>query len=333
MLLLLTIVFAVLAAAAWGWGQREAARRRSLEASYTSLQAECEQHSAQQASASDKLETARADLESTQAQLVESKRMASLGQLTAGIAHEIKNPLNFVNNFAQLSVELAAELREELEEGRARTVGEVLEEVSEILEDLEHNAAKITEHGQRADRIVRNMLMHSRSNADQRAETDLNGLLIEYANLAYHGRRAADPDFNVTFEKALDPEVGEVKVLPQELGRVFINLMNNAFYAVDARAEASGKEFEPTVTLTTHALSDTVEVRVADNGIGIPEDVRRRIFEPFFTTKPSGAGTGLGLSLSHEIVTQRHGGTLEVESTEGEGTTFIVTIPREFTDE
>ncbi len=327
MLPLVSIVLAFAAAAAWWWGSRQAAARRAVEASYATLQADCESRSAKQQAVSDELKAALVHLESTQDQLVQSKRMASLGQLTAGIAHEIKNPLNLVNNFAQLSVELADELKEELEEGRDRPVGEMMDEVGDILDDLAHNARKITEHGQRADRIVRNMLLHSRTNADQRQPTDLNGLLIEYTNLAYHGQRAADPHFNVTFEKQLDPEVGDVSVVPQELGRVFINLLTNAFYAVAARADEE-EGVVPTVTLTTQAVDDEVEIRVSDNGTGIPEDIQARIFEPFFTTKPTGVGTGLGLSLSHEIVTQRHGGTMEVESVKGEGTTFVITLPR-----
>ena len=324
----LVIAVAGLLAALW-WGRHHAVARRRLEADYAALDTECKSHAARQQAVNEELEAALGRIDSVQDQLVQSKRMASLGQLTAGIAHEIKNPLNFVNNFAQLSVELAAELHEELGERADQTVGEAMDEIGDLIEDLQHNAEKITEHGQRADRIVRNMLLHSRSNPGQRQPVDLNGLFLEYANLAYHGMRAADAHFNVTIEKDLDPEVGEVAVIPQELGRVFINLLNNAFHATEARVEAEGRDYHPTILLGTRALPDAVEVRVYDNGTGMPEDIQARIFEPFFTTKPTGVGTGLGLSLSHEIVAQRHGGTMTVESEEGEGTTFLVVLPRE----
>ena len=254
--------------------------------------------------------------------------MASLGQLTAGIAHEIKNPLNFVNNFAVLSIELSEELSKELESNKEQTVASVLDEVEELLVDLRFNAQKISEHGQRADSIVRGMLEHSRGHADERRPLEINGLVDEYVNLAYHGMRARQPDFNVTLERDYDEAVGTLEVVPQEMGRVLLNLLNNAFYAVYERRLALDGTFEPRVSVSTRALGDRLEIRVEDNGGGIPEAIRDRIFEPFFTTKPTGSGnTGLGLSLSYEIVTQGHGGTLSVESEEGEGATFVVSLP------
>ena len=278
------------------------------------------------------LEAARQDLQVKQDQLVRARQLASLGQLTGGIAHEIKNPLNFVNNFARLSVDLARELKETLEEHRDAPVSEVLDEVQDLLDDIAHNAEKISEHGERADSTVRSMLMHARSNASQRQPTDLNKLLADYANLAYHGMRAADPHFNVTIERDLDPAVGEVDVVPQDLGRVFINLFNNAFYAVTEKAKADDA-FDPKVALRTAARDGHVEIRVEDNGTGIPAAVQAQVFEPFFTTKPPGVGTGLGLSLSYEIVTKGHGGAMDVETREGEGTTFVLTIPKTSAEE
>jgi signal transduction histidine kinase len=276
------------------------------------------------------VENLQEDLRIKQEQLVRARQLASLGQLTGGIAHEIKNPLNFVNNFARLSTELARELREILEERADEPVRAVMDEVGEILDDIGHNAEKIVEHGGRADATVRNMLLHARSNAHQRQPTDLNKLFADYANLAYHGMRAADPQFNATLARDLDPAVGEVEVVPQDLGRVFINLLNNAFYAVHERKQAADDPvYEPTVTIQSTANNGVVELRVIDNGTGIPEDVRTQVFEPFVTTKPPGAGTGLGLSLSYEIVTQGHGGTLDVETRDGDGATFVLTIPRD----
>ncbi|MFB3131272.1 MAG: ATP-binding protein [Rhodothermales bacterium] len=274
------------------------------------------------------LEQALHRLKDTQQQLILKEKMASLGQLTAGIAHEIKNPLNFVNNFAQLSVELADELADELESNKEQTVASVLGEVEELLGDLRLNAQKIRDHGQRADSIVQGMLEHSRGHAGERRPLAINGLVDEYVNLAYHGMRARQADFNATLERDYDEAVGTIELAPQEMGRVLLNLLNNAFYAVYERRLAGDGTFEPSVRVSTRALGNTVEIRVEDNGGGIPEAIRDRIFEPFFTTKPTGSGnTGLGLSLSYEIVTQGHGGTLSVESEEGQGATFVVTLP------
>ena len=268
------------------------------------------------------VEAALADLRAAQERLVQSEKLASLGQLTAGIAHEIKNPLNFVNNFAVLSRDLADELAAEL---GADDPDRAL--VGEILDDLRQNAERIEQHGRRADAIVRGMMQHARADRGERAPVDLNALVAEHVNLAYHGRRAQTPDFDADLQFGLDDDVGRVEVVAQDLGRVVLNLATNAFDAVTARAQAEGPEYQPTVRVATRRAGAAVEVVVEDNGTGIPEDVRRRVFEPFYTTKPAGKGTGLGLSMSHDIVEQGHGGSLRVESADGEGTTFTITLP------
>ena len=266
------------------------------------------------------VEAALAELRAAQQQLVQSEKLASLGALTAGIAHEIKNPLNFVNNFAALSRELAADLAAELE-GDAD-----LEVVRELLADLESNAERIEAHGRRADSIVRGMMQHARGGEGRREPVDLNALVEEHLSLAYHGRRAQVPDFNVTLERGYAADAGQVEAVSQEIGRVLINLVNNAFDAVTDRAAAEDPAFAPTVRVSTARVPGAVEVRVADNGPGMPEDVRARVFDPFFTTKPTGQGTGLGLSMSHDIVELGHGGRLWVEGP-GEGATFVVSLP------
>ena len=258
-----------------------------------------------------------AELRAMQAQLVQSEKMASLGQLTAGIAHEIKNPLNFVNNFAELSQELVAELEEETNP----------EERQALLNDLRANAAKIEEHGRRADAIVRAMMEHARSGSGERRPVKFNALVEEYAGLAYHGMRARHPEFEATLDLDLADDAGEVKIEPQEIGRVLINLIDNALDAVRTRAAEAADSYVPTVTVSTKRANGQAEVHVADNGPGMEEAVRAKVFEPFFTTKPTGQGTGLGLSMSYDIVTQGHGGTLAVESAEGEGATFVLALP------
>jgi signal transduction histidine kinase/ligand-binding sensor domain-containing protein len=287
---------------------------------------EVEEANAKLEAANGRLEASLRDLRETQAQLVQSEKLASLGQLTAGIAHEIKNPLNFVNNFADLSVDLADEVGQELAEAGDRPASALLDELGPLLDDLRENARRIHEHGQRADRIVRAMLLHSRGGAGERGRVDLNRFVDEYANLAYHGARANDADFHVALERDLGADVGEVEIVPQELGRVLINLITNAFHAVHERA-AAGHGYAPAVTLRTRRRGGRVVLEVEDNGTGIPAATRERIFEPFFTTKPTGEGTGLGLSLAYDIVTQVHGGQMSVESVEGEGTTFTVVLP------
>ena len=261
------------------------------------------------------------DLEQAQVQLVQQEKLASLGQLTAGIAHEIKNPLNFVTNFAQLSGELIAELREEVAAGASR---EVLEAV---LDDLQDNAAKIEQHGRRADAIVRQMMAHARREPGPRTYVDLNAFVEEHVTLAYHSQRAQHPGFEVDLERDYDPAVGAVPVVQGEMGRVLLNLLENAFYAVgEERARRNGP-YRPTVRVATRRTAGGAQIRISDNGPGIAPAVRARLFEPFFTTKPTGEGTGLGLSLSYDVVQRAHGGTLTVESAEGEGATFVVTLP------
>jgi signal transduction histidine kinase/ligand-binding sensor domain-containing protein len=269
-------------------------------------------------------------LKSAQEQLVVQEKLASLGALTAGIAHEIKNPLNFVNNFADLSVELMAELREELEMQKASIPAAEYGNIALLLDDLTSNAKKINEHGRRADAIVRSMLQHSRGQAGEHQPTDINAMLDEYVNLAYHGMRAQDASFNVTIEREFDAGAGMVDAVPQDISRVFLNILNNACYAANEKARKAGAGFAPTLIVRTVNLGDAVEVRIRDNGMGIPADVRDSIFNPFFTTKPTGQGTGLGLSISHDIIVQEHGGQLEVETEPGEFTEFVVRLPRQW---
>ncbi|GAA4424971.1 hypothetical protein GCM10023188_05430 [Pontibacter saemangeumensis] len=265
------------------------------------------------------------NLKATQAQLVQSEKMASLGELTAGIAHEIQNPLNFVNNFTELSSELVEELRHEIKQKDSAGNDSGTEA---ILSDLEQNLSKIYQHGQRADAIVKGMLQHSRKSSGHKEPTDINALADEYLRLAYHGLRAKDKNFNTNLVTDFDKEVGLVEVVPQELGRVLLNLYNNAFYAVQQQKEhKKEEEYKPQVAVSTRRLEDVVEIRVRDNGPGIPKTAVSRIFQPFFTTKPTGQGTGLGLSLSHDIVTKGHGGKLTFSTAEGQYTEFIIQVP------
>ncbi len=256
------------------------------------------------------------ELKSAQAQLIQSEKMASLGELTAGIAHEIQNPLNFVNNFSEVSKELMSELKAE----RSKVKGEGDEELEgELLDDIEQNLDKIHHHGIRASEIVKSMLQHSRTGTGEKELTDINALCDEYVRLAYHGMRAKDKSFNAKYKLELDPDLPKINVVPQDIGRVLLNLINNAFQAV---AEVEN----PKVTLITQQLNNSITIRVADNGPGIPENIRDKIFQPFFTTKPTGQGTGLGLSLSYDIV-KAHGGELKVETKLGEGSTFNIQLP------
>ncbi len=265
------------------------------------------------------------DLRAAQDRLVQTEKLASLGQLTAGIAHEIKNPLNFVNNFAELSAELLVELRDAVDRaGHALDPG-LRGEIDELCGMLRDNLVKVAAHGRRADSIVRNMLAHSREGKGERRRVDLNALVEETLNLAWHGARADRPGFNVTLDRRLDPAIGQVELYPQEFTRVLLNLFGNAFHAVHQK-EAPG--FQPHLLVATEARTGDVAVRVRDNGTGIPEAVRSHIFEPFFTTKPPGQGTGLGLSLSHDIVVQQHGGAIEVATEPGAWTEFTITLPR-----
>ncbi|MBH5400527.1 GAF domain-containing protein [Bradyrhizobium sp. CNPSo 4010] len=267
------------------------------------------------------------DLRTAQDRLVQTEKLASLGQLTAGIAHEIKNPLNFVNNFAALSAELTEELNEALKP--AELVDEIRTEVDELTALLKSNLEKVMQHGKRADSIVKNMLLHSREGPGERRLADINALVQESLNLAYHGARAEKSDFNITLTQDLDPDVGEIEVYPQEITRALLNVISNGFYAATRRKSEAGDEtFEPVLSATTNNLDDKVEIRIRDNGTGIPVEVKEKMFNPFFTTKPAGEGTGLGLSMTHDIIVKQHGGTLDVESELGVFTEFIITLPR-----
>jgi two-component system, NtrC family, sensor kinase len=276
--------------------------------------------------ARDAAEKALRELQTAQDRLVQTQKLASLGQLTAGIAHEIKNPLNFVNNFSALSVELVNEMNDVLEP--AKLDDRTREELDEIRELLKGNLEKVVQHGKRADSIVKNMLLHSRSRSGEHRPAEINAVIEESLNLAYHGARAEGKDFNITLERDFDPLVGVADVYPQEITRVLLNLISNGFYAATQRARVTGDGFEPKLKAVTRNLGDRVEVRIRDNGTGIPPDIQEKIFNPFFTTKPAGEGTGLGLSISHDIVVKQHGGTIEVVTEPGSFTEFIIKLPR-----
>jgi two-component system NtrC family sensor kinase len=267
------------------------------------------------------------DLRTAQDRLVQTEKLASLGQLTAGIAHEIKNPLNFVNNFSGISTELIDELQDVLSglsiDHKARN------EIKELADTLRGNLEKVVQHGKRADAIVKNMLLHSRKGSQEHRPVDINALVEESLNLAYHGARAEKQGFNITLERSLDPTAGEVDVFPQEITRVLLNLISNGFYAATKRkAETDGSSYEPTLAAATRSLGDSVEIRIRDNGTGIPPEVKAKLFSPFFTTKPVGEGTGLGLSISHDIIVKQHGGSIEVDTQPGEFTEFRIILPR-----
>jgi signal transduction histidine kinase len=266
------------------------------------------------------------DLRTTQDRLVQTQKLASLGQLTAGIAHEIKNPLNFVNNFSTVSSELIDELQDTL---KSLTVDDKRrKEINELTGMLRSNLDKVVEHGKRADSIVKNMLLHSREGSGEHRVVDINALVEESLNLAYHGKRAETQGFNVTLERSLDPAAGEADVFPQDITRVLLNLISNGFYAASRRKAQDGDGFEPVLAAATKSLGDRVEIRIRDNGTGIPSDVREKIFNPFFTTKPAGEGTGLGLSISHDIVVKQHAGSIEVDTEPGAFTEIRVILPR-----
>jgi two-component system, NtrC family, sensor kinase len=266
-----------------------------------------------------KVELALTELKLTQAQLIQSEKMASLGELTAGIAHEIQNPLNFVNNFSELNKELLDEMENELHAGNN-------EEAISIVKDIKENEEKINQHGKRADAIVKGMLQHSRVSTGQKESTDINALTDEYLKLSYLGLRAKDQTFNATLQTDFDESIENLNIIPQDIGRVFINLYNNAFYAVTEKKKQVGGSYEPTVSLSTKRINGKVEIRVADNGNGIPQKVLDKIFQPFFTTKPTGQGTGLGLSLAYDII-KAHGGEIKVDTTEGEFAVFVIQLP------
>ena len=264
------------------------------------------------------IERTLTELKTTQSQLIQSEKMASLGELTAGIAHEIQNPLNFVNNFSEVNKELLSEMKEEIAKGNFK-------EVTSLANNVIDNQEKINQHGKRADAIVKGMLQHSRSSTSQRENTNINNLIDEYVRLAFHGMRAKDKSFNTTINTSFDESIGEISIVPQDIGRVILNLLNNAFYAVTEKRKLLGENFEPVVSVATKRVHNKVLVSVKDNGVGIAPQMVDKIFQPFFTTKPTGQGTGLGLSLSYDIV-KAHGGELKVETMEGEGSEFIISI-------
>jgi signal transduction histidine kinase len=294
---------------------RELEQAKQIEKAYNELEIKSEELEQQKK----ELQATLQDLKKTQSQLIQSEKMASLGELTAGIAHEIQNPLNFVNNFTEVNKELLTEMKDEIDKGN-------MSEVKTIANDVIENEQKINHHGKRADAIVKGMLQHSRSSSGVNEPTDINKLADEYLRLAYHGLRAKDKDFNAILKTDFDQDLGSVNIIPQDIGRVLLNLYNNGFYAVNEKKKHQADGYEPTVSVSTKKIGDKVEIKVADNGNGIPQKVTDKIFQPFFTTKPTGQGTGLGLSLSYDII-KAHGGEIKVETNEGEKTEFIIQLP------
>jgi len=294
-------------------------RRRLVERERERNRARELEHAKEIQKAYHKLEQTHEALKATQSQLIYSEKMASLGQLTAGIAHEIQNPLNFVNNFSEVNKERIAEMKAEIDKGN-------YSEVKLIASDIEQNEEKINHHGKRADAIVKGMLQHSRTSSGQTEMTDINALADEYLRLAYHGLRAKDKSFNAEIKTDFDSSVGKINAVPQDIGRVLLNLFNNALYAVNERAKLLADSYQPLVSVKTKRLGDHIQIIVEDNGNGIPQQILDKIFQPFFTTKPTGEGTGLGLSLAYDIV-KAHGGDIKVETKEGEGSEFAIKLP------
>jgi signal transduction histidine kinase len=297
----------------------EEERNKFISAQKEKLELIVEERTAEITKQKDELMQAFTELKNTQSQLIQSEKMASLGELTAGIAHEIQNPLNFVNNFSEVSSELLEEMMDELKSGNK-------EEVLALASDIKANQEKINHHGKRAGAIVKGMLQHSRISSGKNEPTDINALCDEYLRLSYHGLRAKNKSFNADFKADLDKKLPQIKIVSQDFGRVLLNLINNAFFAVNEKSKTGNKDFKPSVIVKTKLEKTKVIISVSDNGSGIPEDVKEKIFQPFFTTKPSGEGTGLGLSLSYDIV-KAHGGELKVETVEGDGTKFIIILP------
>lgn len=306
--------------------REEETQRKLMESWKEKLEIQVAERTAELTRQKEELEHTLKELKSTQSQLIQSEKMASLGELTAGIAHEIQNPLNFVNNFSEVSNELIDEMNDELNKG-------FMDEAKAIGRDIKQNLEKINYHGKRADAIVKGMLLHSRKNSGIKEPTDINALCDEYLRLSYHGLRAKDKSFNAKFETDFDDSIGRINIVPQDMGRVILNLINNAFYAVTEKQNQNIPGYVPTVIVKTskHLLPGSrgteIVIKVSDNGNGIPQYIIDKIFQPFFTTKPTGQGTGLGLSLSYDIVTKGHNGELKVESEENRGTTFIIKLP------
>jgi len=302
----------------------EEQNNKVISAMKAQLEVQVAERTAELTKQKEELENALDELKATQAQLIQSEKMASLGELTAGIAHEIQNPLNFVNNFSEVNKELITEMKHEIDSGN-------LSEAKNIARDIQDNEEKITFHGKRADAIVKSMLQHSRTSSGKKEPTDINALADEYLRLAFHGLRAKDKSFNAKFETDFDDRIGQINIVQQDIGRVLLNLINNAFYSVSEKQKQDIPGYEPTITVTTKKIGNQsntrVEIRVADNGNGVPKKVLDKIFQPFFTTKPTGLGTGLGLSLSYDIITRGHDGELKVETKEGEGAEFIIILP------
>ncbi len=300
--------------------------RQILEDKKNSLEHQVAERTSELTQQKEALERTVLELKTTQNQLIQSEKLASLGELTAGIAHEIQNPLNFVNNFSEMSVELAQELNEELDKG---LIDKGL--VKELMSDLIQNQEKISHHGKRASSIVKGMLEHSRTSTGVKELTDINALADEYLRLSYHGLRAKNKGFNSDFQTDFDENLPKIEVVPQDFGRVLLNLISNAFYAVGKKdkeiIKEKGDSFKPLVIVSTKLIKNQIIIKIEDNGTGMPEATKDKIFQPFFTTKPTGEGTGLGLSLAYDIVTKGHGGKIEVQSEEGVGTTFSITIP------
>ncbi len=299
--------------------QEEEERSRFITAQKAELELLVAERTAELTHQKNELEHTLSELRNTQTQLVHSEKMASLGELTAGIAHEIQNPLNFVNNFSEVNAELIEEIRLEINKGN-------FAEAEVIANDIKENEKKITYHGKRADAIVKGMLQHSRKSSGQKEPTDINALAGEYLRLSYHGLRAKDKSFNARMQTNFDDSIEKVSVVAQEIGRVLLNLFNNAFYSVNEKKKLQPDNYEPTVSVSTKKLAGKIEVAVKDNGIGISQKVYDKIYQPFFTTKPTGQGTGLGLSISYDII-KSHGGEMRIESKEGEGAEFIIILP------
>ena len=299
--------------------QEEEENNKVISAVKAQLEVQVAERTAELTKQKEELEQTLNELKSAQTQLVQSEKMASLGELTAGIAHEIQNPLNFVNNFSDINSELIDEMVAESLSGN-------VDEAKLIADDIKQNNQKIAFHGKRADAIVKSMLQHSRKNTGQREPSDVNALCDEYIRLSYHGLRAKDKSFNAEFKTDFDETIGKINIVPQDIGRVLLNLFNNAFYAVNEKGKERGQEFKPWVFVQTKKLNGKVQITVKDNGDGIPQNIVDKIFQPFFTTKPTGSGTGLGLSLSYDII-KAHGGEITINTTEGEGSEFIVQLP------